>query len=389
SERPMGLQPVRLAADLRVRSLVRARRQRSSGPARTLPRDAGARRRLPGFRVPDHADMVFPALRALRAALARRFHVPDRQGRSRPAAVRALSGAGGIDGPLRSARLAAAQIGTVPAPGAVRAALAGNLLPRGVSGLRRAFLPGRSLRSDRRPGPGQRVGHRGNDCDSLAALVVQECRRSVFGIRTQAAGRRSCGRSRLRMLLSALAGLCACVGMALAEPDCMDSAALIHAEAGLPRAAAAITARQELKIAVAGSASSILAGQGGTRAAYPMTLQSALREKLPGVAISVVNAAKPRQTAAEMEAGFGQLIAEQKPTLVVWQTGPVDAMHGVDLDQFRNALDKGVEELQAGGADIILMNMQYSPRTESMIAADNYAEIMRGVALRAEIPLFD
>jgi ABC-type amino acid transport substrate-binding protein len=191
------------------------------------------------------------------------------------------------------------------------------------------------------------------------------------------------------MLLSALAGLCACVGMALAEPDCMDSAALIHAEAGLPRAAAAITARQELKIAVAGSASSILAGQGGTRAAYPMTLQSALGEKLPGVAISVVNAAKPRQTAAEMEAGFGQLIAEQKPTLVVWQTGTVDAMHGVDLDQFRNALDKGVEELQAGGADIILMNMQYSPRTESMIAADNYAEIMRGVALRAEIPLFD
>jgi len=36
-----------------------------------------------------------------------------------------------------------------------------------------------------------------------------------------------------------------------------------------------------------------------------------------------------------------------------------------------------------------LMNMQYSPRTETMIAADSYAEIMRGVALKHEIPLFD
>jgi hypothetical protein len=75
--------------------------------------------------------------------------------------------------------------------------------------------------------------------------------------------------------------------------------------------------------------------------------------------------------------------------LVVWQTGTVDAMRGVDLDQFRASLDSGIEQLQAGGADIVLMNMQYSPKTEFMIAADSYAEIMRGVALRNEIPLFD
>jgi len=194
----------------------------------------------------------------------------------------------------------------------------------------------------------------------------------------------------LRTLLPALAGLCACAGAALAEPgNCMDAAALVHVDAGLPRAAAAIAGRHELKVAVAGSASSILAGPGGTRAAYPVTLQSVLGERLAGVAVTIVNAAKPRQTAAEMQAGFGQLLAEHKPALVVWQTGTVDAMRGTDLDQFRAALDKGVEQLQAGGADVILMNMQYSPRTEFMIAADSYAEIMRGVALRDEIPIFD
>jgi hypothetical protein len=194
----------------------------------------------------------------------------------------------------------------------------------------------------------------------------------------------------VRTLVLALAGTFALAGAAVAQAgNCMDAADRVHVDAGLPRAAAAIASRHELRIAVAGSASSILAGPEGTRAAYPVTLQSALSERLPGVNASVVNTAKPRQIAAEMEAGFGQLLAEHKPALVIWQTGTADAIRGVDLDQFRDYLEKGIKLLQAGGADVILMNMQYSPRTEFMIAPDQYAEIMRGVALREEIPLFD
>ena len=194
----------------------------------------------------------------------------------------------------------------------------------------------------------------------------------------------------MRTLSLALAGLFAYAGAALAQTgNCMEAAALVHVDAGLSRAAVAIASRHELKVAVAGSTSSILAGPGGTRAAYPVTLQSALSQRLPEVAVTVVNTAKPRQTAAEMQEDFGRLLAAQKPDLVIWQTGTADAMRGIDVDQFRAALEKGIDQLHTGGADVLLMNMQYSPRTESMIAADNYAEIMRGVALREEIPIFD
>ena len=188
-----------------------------------------------------------------------------------------------------------------------------------------------------------------------------------------------------------LAALVAGLGTALAETpaDCMEAASLVHPGAGLSRAAAAIANQHRLRIAVAGSASSILAGQGGVRAAYPVALQSALSDRLPGVAVTVTNTAKPRLTAAEMQASFDRVLSEYKPDLVIWQTGTVDAMRGVDPDQFRDALDKGIEQLQAGNADVLLMNMQYSPRTEFMISADTYAEIMRGVALREEIPIFD
>lgn len=194
----------------------------------------------------------------------------------------------------------------------------------------------------------------------------------------------------MKTLVLALAGAFALAGATVAQAgNCMDAADRVHVDAGLPRAAAAITSRHELRVAVAGSASSILAGPGGKRPAYPVTLQSALSERLRGVNASIVNTAKPHQTAADMAAGFGQLLGEHKPDLVVWQTGTSDAIGGVDLDQFRESLEKGIKLLQGGGADVILMNMQYSPRTEFMIAPDHYAEIMRGVALREEIPLFD
>ena len=75
--------------------------------------------------------------------------------------------------------------------------------------------------------------------------------------------------------------------------------------------------------------------------------------------------------------------------LVIWQTGTVDAMRGIDPEDFRVALDEGVESMQAGGADVILMNMQYCPRTESMIQLSAYADNMRVVARDRDVPLFD
>jgi hypothetical protein len=82
-------------------------------------------------------------------------------------------------------------------------------------------------------------------------------------------------------------------------------------------------------------------------------------------------------------------LAINKPALVVWQTGTVDAMQGIDPDQFSQALDKGINIARSAGADVVFINPQYSPRTESMIALGTYAENMRWVALQQEVPLFD
>jgi hypothetical protein len=90
-----------------------------------------------------------------------------------------------------------------------------------------------------------------------------------------------------------------------------------------------------------------------------------------------------------MVKGLPAILRSAKPALLVWQTGTVDAMLGVDPDQFSQALDKGVKTARSAGADVILINAQYSPRTESMIALGTYVEDMRWVALQQEVPLFD
>jgi hypothetical protein len=64
-------------------------------------------------------------------------------------------------------------------------------------------------------------------------------------------------------------------------------------------------------------------------------------------------------------------------------------MQSIDTDQFRAALDRGINIARSAGADVVLINAQYSPRTESMIALGAYAGNRRWVALQQEVPLFD
>jgi lysophospholipase L1-like esterase len=153
--------------------------------------------------------------------------------------------------------------------------------------------------------------------------------------------------------------------------------------------AEAVQKQHKLTIAVVGTGSSILAGPDGPRSAYPARLEAVLKQKLPGIDVKVVSLVRTRMTTEDLAKGMEKMLADEKPDLVIWQTGTLDAIRRVDPDEFRAALDEGVETLHKGGADVILMNMQYSPRTDIMVALGPYADNMRVVAQQHEIPLFD
>ena len=196
----------------------------------------------------------------------------------------------------------------------------------------------------------------------------------------------------MRALLGAVLGAIVLLmaGQAVADDAaCSVAQDLVYADAGLPRVAAAVAKSHAITIVVAGTTSSTLPGAQGAALAYPARLEAALRAKLPGVTVNVVPHALPRRTAADMAATFPAILKEDKPTLVVWQTGTFDAMQGVPTELFQSTLEQAVDKLRNGGADVILMNMQYSPRTEAVVASQPYAEAIRWVALEDRLNVFD
>ena len=161
---------------------------------------------------------------------------------------------------------------------------------------------------------------------------------------------------------------------------------LLSSESALNKVADTVKAGRPLEILVVGSRSSTINTTDGS--AYPGRLQAILREKLRPVPVNVSLELQAKKTAEEVAATFVKLV-EKKPTLVVWQTGTVDAMRSIDPDDFRGAVEEGVAALQNAGTDVVLMNLQFSPRTETMISPSPYLDNMRMVAQQHDVPLFD
>jgi hypothetical protein len=172
-----------------------------------------------------------------------------------------------------------------------------------------------------------------------------------------------------------------------AAQSCEVPAYLLTSDSPLPKVAGAVKDAHPLNILVVGSRSSTIPSQEAS--AYPARLQAYLKEKLPSVTVNVSVELQPKKTAEETAADLVKLADDKKATLVVWQTGTVDAMRSVDPDDFRGAVDDGVAALQTAGTDVILMNLQYSPRTDSMVSAPPYLDNMRVVAQQHDVPLFD
>ena len=194
-----------------------------------------------------------------------------------------------------------------------------------------------------------------------------------------------------RLLLLALLMLGNAPVWAEQPAECRVAENLLESSFRLPQVTRAIAAKH-LTVLVMGAGSSQLPGPNGSNGAgnaYPVRLQQALAQQLPGVEVKVTTDVKAKRTAAEMVKGLPAALSASKPALLVWQTGTVDAMLAIDPDQFSHALDKGINIAHSAGADVVLINAQYSPRTESMIALGTYAEDMRWVALQHEVPVFD
>jgi len=195
-------------------------------------------------------------------------------------------------------------------------------------------------------------------------------------------------RPRLFLVLACLAAALAAQPLRAedAPQSCEVPDNLLATESPLPKVADAIKSGK-LDILVVGSRSSTIVSADSN--AYPARLQAALQAAMPKLTVNLSVEIQAKKTAEEAATAFPKLVEAKKPTLVIWQTGTVDAMRSIDADDFRSAVSEGVVALQKAGAEVILINPQYSPRTETMISVPPYIDNMRAVAQEHDVPLFD
>ena len=144
----------------------------------------------------------------------------------------------------------------------------------------------------------------------------------------------------------------------------------------------------DIKIIALGSSSTAGSGASNPNASYPARLDAELDRMFPGRDFHVANFGTGGQLASEMLERIDRDIVPLLPSLVVWQTGVNDAIRDVGLEAFRLTLQTGIAHLKNAGIDVILVDMQYYPRSERVAVYKDYLKVMRDVAEAAKIPLF-
>ena len=183
----------------------------------------------------------------------------------------------------------------------------------------------------------------------------------------------------MRRFLLAIGLLCG--GGAIAAP-CDVPAELLDATA-LPRTGAAVRAG-ELRILVGGSAT---AEAGGATQPYHARLAALLAERLPQLRITVEARGQRGATAAESLALVLRELAAFRPHLVLWQTGTVEAVRSLDVDELTQALNDGIARIRASGAEVALIDQQFSRFLRANSDIDRYRDAMRLTAAAEGVPL--
>ncbi|MGO4713116.1 SGNH/GDSL hydrolase family protein [Bradyrhizobium sp. 2TAF24] len=163
----------------------------------------------------------------------------------------------------------------------------------------------------------------------------------------------------------------------------------VKLEATLPHVARKIASGEHVTIIAFGSSSTASYGASSPAFQYPNRLAEQLRRRYPKADITVMNQGIGGEDTPEMMARLKSSVIEQKPDLVIWQLGTNTVVKGGDIDATRGLLEDGIHQLQAIGADIVLVDPQYVPATTAKEAdATKMVGIIGRAARAMKVGLF-
>jgi lysophospholipase L1-like esterase len=151
----------------------------------------------------------------------------------------------------------------------------------------------------------------------------------------------------------------------------------------LPHVAGKLADGKPVLIIAFGSSSTQGYGSTAPEYTYPNRLAAQLRRQYPGADITVLNRGKGGEDAPEMMKRLQTEVIDVKPDLVIWQVGTNAVLRNLDPAETAKIVEDGVSRIQAAGADIVLVDPQYSPAVNAK--AENASRMVKLLGRVAEL----
>ncbi len=128
--------------------------------------------------------------------------------------------------------------------------------------------------------------------------------------------------------------------------------------------------------------------QEASERAFPRQMAKVLKATVPGLAVEVTVRGGRGLLANSMLQLLKTELAAQKYDLVLWQTGTVEAVRNLPPGEFGQVLADGAEAVQAAGANLVLIDPQYSRFLQTNTNLEPYVQALSQVAAMPGVILF-
>ncbi len=171
---------------------------------------------------------------------------------------------------------------------------------------------------------------------------------------------------------------------------CLSPKGGAKAMGSLPHVANKLVAGKPVVIVAFGSSSTAGYGASSPDFNYPNRLAAQLRRQYPTADITVINAGVGGEDAPEMMKRLQNEVIDVHPDLVIWQVGTNAVLRNLDPGDTAKMVEDGISRIQAaGGADVVLVDPQYSPQvTQRAESAGKMVKLLGKVAELRHVGIF-
>jgi lysophospholipase L1-like esterase len=178
-------------------------------------------------------------------------------------------------------------------------------------------------------------------------------------------------------------------GDILSRVPCLPPKGGVNPIGSLPHVASKLASGAPVTIVAFGSSSTEGYGTTSPEFTYPNRLAAQLHRQYPNADITVVNRGHGGDDAPEMMNRLQVAVLDLKPDLVIWQVGTNAVLRDLDPVETAKLVSDGVARVQAAGADLVLVDPQYSPRvTERAQSASKMIRLLGKVAALRHVGFF-